>query len=51
MWEVEVELVNIDTEISLLHNFLEVSIKLKVRQSLLELDIDRKKLPFRPVFR
>ena len=53
MWEVEVELVNI--EISLLHNFLlvhvKVSIKLKVRQSLLELDIDRKKLPFRPVFR
>ena len=55
MWEVEVELVNIDTEISLLHNFLlvhvKVSIKLKVRQSLLELDIDRKTLPFRPVFR
>ena len=53
MWEVEVELVNI--EISLLHNFLlvhvKVSIKLKVRPSLLELDIDRKKLPFRPVFR
>ena len=52
MWEVEVELVNIDTEISLLHNFLlvhvKVSIKLKVRLSLLELDIDRKNYLFVP---
>lgn len=32
MWEVEVELVNIDIEISLLHNFLLVHVKVSIKR-------------------